>query len=144
MSDELLTILLIVAAFAALAWPRLRARLGMGSGVPAAEIKARLASGADVLVLDVRNESEVAAGGSLPGAVNIPLPSLPSRIGELIKDMSGRPDAGIVLVCQSGPRAERAAAVLMAAGLRKLAVLKGGLIAWRAAGYPVENVTLKK
>lgn len=143
MSDEFLTILLIVAAFAALAWPRLRARLGLGSGVPAAEIKARLESGADVLVLDVRNENEVAAG-SLPGAVNIPLPALPSRIGELIEVMSGRPDAGIVLVCQSGPRAERAATILMAAGLRKLAVLKGGFIAWRNAGYMIENVTKKK
>lgn len=143
MSDELVTILLIVAAFAALAWPRLRARLGLGRGLPAAEIKALLESGADVVVLDVRNENEVAAG-SLPGAVNIPLPALPSRIGELIEVMSDRPDAGIVLVCQSGPRAERAAAVLMAAGLRKLAVLKGGVTAWRNAGYAIENITLKK
>ncbi|HRJ61411.1 MAG TPA: rhodanese-like domain-containing protein [Azospirillaceae bacterium] len=143
MSDELLTILLIVAAFAALAWPRLRARLGMGRGLPAGEIKARLESGGDVVVLDVRNENEVAAG-SLPGAVNIPLPALPSRIGELIEVMSGRPDAGIVLVCQSGPRAERAATILMAAGLRKLAVLKGGVTAWRNAGYALEYVTQKK
>lgn len=143
MSNETLTILLIVAAFAALAWPRLRGLLGLGSGVPAAEIKARLDSGAAVVVLDVRSPQEVAAG-SLPGAVNIPLPELASRIQELIASISDNPDTGVVLVCQRGPRAERAATILMAAGVRKLAVLKGGVAAWRSAGYGLEQVSHKK
>lgn len=143
MSDETLTILLIVAAFAALAWPRLRGRLGLGGGVPAAEIKARLESGAAIVVLDVRNRQET-AGGSLPGAINIPLPELASRVQELIATASARPDTGIILVCQSGPRAERAAVILMSAGLRKFTVLKGGVAAWRKAGYALAEVSEKK
>lgn len=143
MNNDTLTILLIVAAFAALAWPRLRGLLGLGSGVPAAEIKARLDSGAAVIVLDVRSPQEVAVG-TLPGAVNIPLPELASRIQELTTSISENPDTGVVLVCQSGPRAERAATILMAAGVRKLAVLKGGVMAWRNAGYGLEQVSQKK
>jgi rhodanese-related sulfurtransferase len=54
---------------------------------------------ADKLVLDVRTKAEVAAG-MLPGAVNIPVDELQSRLAELPKDKE------IVTHCRTGLRAE--------------------------------------
>ncbi len=43
------------------------------------------------------------------------------------------------LICQSGNRAHKAAEQLSQLGVEKTNVLKGGLQAWIAAGYPVEH-----
>lgn len=142
MTDELATGLLIAAAFAVLAWPHLRRALGLGAGMTAAAVKARLDSGAAVVLLDVRGAEE-AASGSLPGAVNIPLPELASRIRELLAHISERPDAGVIVFCQGGARAERALPILAGAGLRKLTVLKGGVSGWRKAGFELSEISLK-
>ena len=60
-------------------------------------------------MLDVRTAAEWSAG-HLPGAVNIPLGELPSRVGELPR---GRP---LVVHCQAGGRAAIAASLLQRAG----------------------------
>jgi len=78
-------------------------------------------------LVDVRSAGEFASG-HIPGAVNIPLDQLETRV----EDLSA--DALIVLVCQRGSRAGSAATLL--AG-RKTAVLEGGTSAWAAAGLPL-------
>lgn len=65
---------------------------------------AELDTAAD-LVLDVRYPQEVARG-AIPGAVNIPLPQLRSRLGELPRDRR------IVVYCQAGQRAYYAYRIL--------------------------------
>jgi rhodanese-related sulfurtransferase len=57
------------------------------------------------VLLDVRSASEF-AGGSISGAVNIPVQELESRIGEL---ETGRP---VVTFCVSGMRSGNAAKIL--------------------------------
>lgn len=136
MSDETITILLIVGAFLVLAWPRLRGLLGLGGGMPAAAVQARLDRGDPTILLDVRSKAEVATG-TLPGAINIPLPELASRIPELLERLAAAPETGVIVICQSGMRAQRAVPALAGAGVRKLAVLKGGVAAWRGAGLPI-------
>ncbi|UOF88685.1 rhodanese-like domain-containing protein [Fodinisporobacter ferrooxydans] len=49
------------------------------------EVKQRLERGESVNIIDVRNPDEVKKG-MIPGAKNIPLTELESRIGELDKD----------------------------------------------------------
>ena len=80
-------------------------------------------------VVDVRGAAEFAAG-HLPGAVNIPLPELPDRIGEL-------PAGPIVLHCQGGTRSAIAASVVRAAGRDDVSDMEGGYAAWKRAGLPV-------
>jgi rhodanese-related sulfurtransferase len=69
----------------------------------------------------------------LRDAKNIPLADLASRIGELDKSKGKT----IVVVCQSGARADKAVKQLGAAGFTDALSLDGGLAAWSAAGLPV-------
>jgi hydroxyacylglutathione hydrolase len=86
--------------------------------------------GGHVTVVDVRNESEWAAG-HLPGALHIPLGHLEERRGEIPRD---RP---IVVQCQSGGRSAIAASLLQRAGIEAPMNLLGGFSAWEREGHEV-------
>ncbi|HET9803749.1 MAG TPA: rhodanese-like domain-containing protein [Candidatus Acidoferrum sp.] len=79
--------------------------------------------------IDVRSASEFAAG-HVPGAVNIPLDELETRLGDI---SSERP---VLLICQSGKRAAMAAELLEHCR-SEIALLEGGTKAWAAAGLPL-------
>lgn len=85
----------------------------------------------EVTVLDVRPDSEFAAG-HLPGAISIPLGELKKRLGELPKHRD------IVAYCR-GPycvMASNAVVVLRAKGFRAHAIGEG-VVEWRARGWRV-------
>lgn len=82
------------------------------------------------LLVDVRTPEEFATG-HIAGAVNIPLDTLESRLGEVPKDTP------IVLYCRTGNRSAQAADLLEGAGYSDIRDL-GGILDWTAAGYPVE------
>jgi rhodanese-related sulfurtransferase len=87
-----------------------------------------------VVLIDVRGPDEFnAAPGHLPGAINIPLSELPSRINEV--SMHARP---VILVCKTDRRSAKAAEILLTAGLREVAVLRGGTDGWHARGLPLD------
>jgi len=88
----------------------------------------------DVTVLDVRTPAEFESA-HIAGSYNVPLDLLPEHAAEL-RTASGRP---VVLVCRSGVRARQAEQVLGAAGLPRLRVLDGGLVAWEAADLPLNR-----
>ena len=71
-------------------------------------------------LLDVRNPQELAVE-SVPGAVNIPLPQLRSRLGELPRDRE------ILVICRSGGRAYFATRILLQNGF-KARDLSGGML----------------
>ena len=71
-------------------------------------------------LLDVRNPQELAVE-SVPGAVNIPLPQLRSRLGELPRDQE------ILVICRSGGRAYFATRILLQNGF-KARNLSGGML----------------
>jgi rhodanese-related sulfurtransferase len=79
--------------------------------------------------IDVRSATEFAAG-HIPGATNIPMDEIESRVGDL---QPGRP---IVLVCQAGKRASMTHA-LLAGQVDNLLILTGGTDAWKSAGLPL-------
>jgi rhodanese-related sulfurtransferase len=86
------------------------------------------------LVLDVRSPGEFETS-HIHGAVNIPIDRVDSHLREIVSAAGGT----MVLVCQSGGRAEQAAGKLGPAGLDHLVLLEGGMNAWEAAGAPVEH-----
>ncbi|WP_084959935.1 rhodanese-like domain-containing protein [Thermoactinospora rubra] len=90
------------------------------------------AANAGILVVDVRTPAEFAAA-HVPGAVNLPLDQVDAHLRRIVTDAGGE----MLLVCQSGNRAERARKALADAGLAGVAVLDGGMNAWIAAGGPV-------
>lgn len=95
--------------------------------VEPSELRRRLRS-AEMLIVDVRGPDEFNGPlGHISGALNIPLANLAAHATELTR--SGMP---IVVVCLTDKRSSQAAADLAAAGIRDVAVLRGGMQAWRA------------
>jgi rhodanese-related sulfurtransferase/glyoxylase-like metal-dependent hydrolase (beta-lactamase superfamily II) len=84
----------------------------------------------ELQLVDIRDPGETGAG-VLPGAVEMPLPALVDRLGEL------DPARPTVAYCGSGYRSAIAASVLRAAGVADVSDLVGGYGAWSAAGLPV-------
>lgn len=74
-------------------------------------------------VLDVREPDEF-AGGTVPGAVNIPLGELPQRLAAIPRDRT------IACLCRSGNRSGKAQAFLAGEGYDAVN-LTGGMLAWR-------------
>lgn len=97
------------------------------------ELARSLERGAAPLVVDVRGPGEHRAG-HLPEAVNLPLPELRARAGELPRD---RP---LVVTCQSGYRSMVAASLLLELGFRSVSDHRGGFAAWQASGFEVVPV----
>jgi rhodanese-related sulfurtransferase len=103
------------------------------ASIAPAELAARLETAEPPLVLDVRSEGEHDRG-HIPGAVLVPHDELEARLDELPEDRS----AEIVVHCQSGGRAAKAAAILMAAGYMNVRDLDGHWRSWSEAGLPTE------
>jgi rhodanese-related sulfurtransferase len=94
------------------------------------ELEAFAAAWADgALTVDVREADEYAAG-HVPGALPMPLRSVPARCGELPAD---RP---VYVICASGNRSRTAADWMNSVGVDAYSVA-GGTSAWARGGRPV-------
>jgi glyoxylase-like metal-dependent hydrolase (beta-lactamase superfamily II)/rhodanese-related sulfurtransferase len=88
----------------------------------------------DVQIVDVREPSEFSGAlGHIAGAMLVPLGELQARSGEI-----GR-DKPVVTVCRAGSRSAQAFNLLRTAGFSNVANLSGGMLRWRAEGFPVEG-----
>jgi len=101
--------LLLVAAVAYLVWPK------GGDVVDPAEAHRLVDAGA--LLLDVRTAEEFSTG-HLPGATNVPVQELESRLSEV-----GDQNRPVVVYCRSGARSARASGILRAHGFRSVSDL---------------------
>ncbi len=99
-----------------------------------AELKAKMEGGAALLVVDARNPDEF-ADGHIPGARNVPVTEMPSELDQI----ASAKNALVVTTCGSSGRGEKAAQVMVESGFEHVAVLRGGLAAWRQAGLPIEG-----
>jgi rhodanese-related sulfurtransferase len=86
------------------------------------EVKAKLANGEAVTLLDVREPDEVAAW-SYPGAITIPLGEIEARFAELPTGVT------ITCACRAGGRSLKAATFLASKGF-DVENLEGGQLAW--------------
>jgi rhodanese-related sulfurtransferase len=98
--------------------------------VSAAELRAMLADGEELAVLDVREEL-IYSGSHLLHARSAPLSRLELTVPRLVPRRGTR----IVLVDGGDGLAERAASILNRHGYDHVRVLDGGVAAWSAAGY---------
>lgn len=109
-----------------------------GAAVPAPlvalspdDLAARLKAG-NVRLIDVRTREEVAEG-TIPGAEHIPL----DQFDPAALDLSDGRE--VVLYCRSGRRSAIAGEKLAAFTAAPVEHLGGGILAWEAAGQPVEQ-----
>jgi rhodanese-related sulfurtransferase/predicted metal-dependent enzyme (double-stranded beta helix superfamily) len=98
--------------------------------VTAPGLRAMLGDGAELALLDVREEG-VFSKGHLLTAASLPLSRLEMRLDALVPRRSSR-----IVLCDDDERlAQRAAAVMRRFGYRHISVLAGGVGAWKAAGF---------
>ena len=86
------------------------------------DLRARLGDPTHLLV-DVREPHEY-QGGFLPESINVPVGQLATRLNELPSNRMP------VFICRSGTRSLTACAIASRTGLRSVAHLEGGLLAW--------------
>ncbi|UCE76237.1 MAG: VTT domain-containing protein [Gammaproteobacteria bacterium] len=129
--------LLALALLAVVAFlPRLIGRLREGPMLSITELKQRLDSGADALLLDVRTGADfVGEQGHIAGATNIALEELSARL-EDISDYQERP---VYIVCRTDKRSAKAALLLAERGFADVHVARGGMTDWIRNGYPVSR-----
>lgn len=104
--------------------------------ITAEDLATLLGAKAPPVILDVREPEEfVGELGHIQGAYLVPLDALERRAPRL----SGYADRGVVVVCRAGARSATGGAMLARAGFRGVRSLLGGMLAWRAAGLPVQR-----
>ncbi|HAX39739.1 MAG TPA: rhodanese-like domain-containing protein [Clostridiales bacterium] len=92
--------------------------------ISAADAKARIDSGDEIIILDVRTQEEFNEG-HIPGAILIPNETILDEQPALLPDL----DAEILIYCRSGNRSAQAANKLIAMGYTDV-VDFGGIIDW--------------
>jgi rhodanese-related sulfurtransferase len=103
--------------------------------IAAAELKARMDAGEDMVVLDSRPMSEYRVM-SIPGALDCPGAELAYRIHEIVK----RPETLVVVNCAGRTRSIIGAQSLINAGLpNRVVALRNGTMGWHLAGLPLEH-----
>jgi rhodanese-related sulfurtransferase len=125
---------LILAALVSgglLLWPSLRG--GSRGGTLNAAQAVQLINREKAVLIDVSEPAESAAG-HVAGSRSVPFGTL-----ETSKDLPSNKALPLVVVCPTGARAARAAALLRKRGFENAQALGGGLAAWREANLPVEK-----
>lgn len=129
--DQWILIFAALTSGAMLLWPVL-SRSGGGATVNTTEA-VRLINREKAVLIDVGEPAEYAAGHAA-GARNVPFGQLDGA--KALPTNKGLP---LVLLCPTGSRAPRAAALLRKAGYEKAVALAGGTAAWREASLPIER-----
>jgi rhodanese-related sulfurtransferase len=88
------------------------------------EFLQRRGAGADMTLLDVREDWEVALAPVPSPLVHIPMGQIADRVGEL------DPHKETVVICRSGGRSMEVARFLAAQGFTSVANLSGGILKW--------------
>jgi len=116
--------------------PRLIGNLRKGSMVSITDVKQRLDSKADFLLLDVRTaEDYVGEQGHIAGSTLVPLEELGQRIDEL-GDYLEKP---IITICRTDRKSAKAAQLLAQNGFADVHVARMGMTDWIKNKYPVEK-----
>ena len=97
------------------------------------EVAARLERGEAFQLIDVREESEYAAG-HIPGAVHLSKGTIERDIEQRIPD----PGAPIVLYCGGGYRSALTADNLQKMGYTNVLSMDGGWRSWEESGHAIE------
>src|SRR5919201_4775871 len=103
--------------------------------------EAASAVSAGALLIDIRSESQLAAGGVVSGSLFVARNVLEWRCDPSSEHRDPRIDGRerqLILMCNEGYQSSLAAATLHELGLTRTTDLAGGFQAWRAAGLPVE------
>lgn len=86
----------------------------------------------DVFVIDVREQWEYDEG-HIPGVTLIPMGEVANRLAEIPTDKE------VIVTCRSGNRSGQVTDFLRQQGFDNVHNMEGGIVAWEAAGFDVEQ-----
>ena len=129
--DNWMIFTVAISSGAMLLWPMVQ---GAASGTLSAAGAVQLINREKAVIVDVREADEFAAS-HMGGARNIPLNTLEEKLPLSVKNKA----LPLVLVCDTGGRANRALAVAKKLGYEQAQVLGGGLKSWKEANLPIEK-----
>ena len=130
--DNWMLISIALASGGMLVWPMVAS--GMNAGALSATGAVTLINREKAVVIDV-SETEEFAAGHVGGAKNVPFSQLEDKLPAAVKNKA----LPLILVCATGARANRAAAIAKKLGYEQAQVLAGGLKGWKEANLPVEK-----
>jgi phage shock protein E len=99
------------------------------------EITQGLSIGRTPLILDVRTAEEFKSG-HVPGAILVPVDELPDRL-DILREI--KKEREVVVYCESGKRAQKAAQILIDSDFEAVGHLEGDMAGWRENGLPIEK-----
>jgi len=102
--------------------------------VPAAEVKAAIDKKEKVVILDVRDPNEYAAG-HLPGAINVSRGTLEFNIWSKVSDQNAK----MYVYCKTAGRSALATKTLKDIGYKNAVLMDVAFEEWIKAGYSVER-----
>lgn len=98
--------------------------------IEADELVQLVSNNDSIKIIDVREMNEINAG-TIPGAIAMPLATVPVRMHELDKQ------AQTIFICRSGARSAQACAFLQQQGFDNVHNLRGGMFAWAGTGQAI-------
>ncbi|MBT5037394.1 MAG: MBL fold metallo-hydrolase [Rhodospirillaceae bacterium] len=95
----------------------------------------------DLALVDLREDSERANYGQIPGSIHAPYGSLDTLIGPggLLREMAAAADKPLIYYCAYGERSAMAVQASKDSGLENIRHLIGGIAAWVEAGGPIQK-----
>ncbi len=127
--ENLLFVITAVISGLLLLWPLISQR---GIKEIDTRVAIQLINHQDALVLDVRDDSEFAAG-HLPNSKHIPSQKMEERWVEIQKFK----DKPIVVIYRGGIRSNQASIILKKNGFTQVVNLMGGIDSWKRANLPL-------
>ncbi len=122
--------------------------IGLGQGVDetsswaltAAQVMERRGQ-SDIALVDLREDSERARDGVIPGSVHAPYGRLDRfiRLGGVLREMAASTGKTLIYYCAWGERSAMAVQTSREIGLDNVCHLVGGIGAWTEAGGPIER-----
>ena len=131
-TENWILILVALGSGGMLLWPLLKP--GAGGGSVSTTEAVRLINREKGVLIDVSEPGEYAAGHA-NGARNVPF----GQIEAGNKALPSNKTLPVVVLCPSGARAGKAAALLRKAGHAQAVAVAGGTAAWRDAQLPIEK-----
>ena len=132
-------LLALLAGYIAFKWRerrRFRAGLDM-TRMSVAELRERLGAEVPPLVVDVRSATaQSLERASIPGALRVPAHEVHLHLGKLPRER----EIVLYCTCPNEASAAQAARWLLSQGFARVWPLRGGLDAWIAAGYAVQEL----
>ncbi|MBM3389543.1 MAG: rhodanese-like domain-containing protein [Betaproteobacteria bacterium] len=133
--DNIVLVMAALTSGGLLLWPAIKGAQSGAQSVSVSEA-VRLINREKGVLVDIRDAATFAAGHAT-GSRHVPLEqiSLPTPSAALPSN-KGLP---VILLCDSGSRASKAATLLRKSGYERAVPVQGGMAAWREAQLPVEK-----